>query len=116
VDEIATLRKELSRLGRFGATRSNAWTRSLPCDWSPGTVQNPTTGMPFTETSAWELICDLLDGEQEFELKVMDCPAGQVALITKAQLSDSGPVVYIKLHIYRGKALCRSFHVDLGRG
>jgi hypothetical protein len=116
VDKIACLRKELSRLGRYGATRINAWTRALPCDWSPGTVHNPSTGMPFTETSAWELICDLLDGEQEFELKILDFPVGQVALTTKAKLSEHGPVVYIKLHLYRGKAFCRSFHVDLGRG
>jgi hypothetical protein len=116
VEEIACLRKELSRLGRYGATRINTWTKAIPCDWSPGNVQNPSTGMPFTETSAWELICDLLDGGQEFELKTLDCPTGQVALVTRAKLSVSGPVVYIKLHLYRGKAFGRSFHVDLGRG
>lgn len=72
--------------------------------------------MPFTETSAWELICDLLDSDQQFEMKALDVPPGQNALVTKVTLSEGGPAVYIKLHIYRGKALCRSFHPDLGRG
>jgi hypothetical protein len=116
VEDIASLRKELSLLSRRGSTRNNAWTREVPCDWSPGTVENPVTGMPFTETSAWELICDLLDGDQEFTTVILDVPPGHTALVAKVVLAVGKPLLYIKLHKFRGKSLCRSFHPDLRKG
>ena len=112
--DIEALRKQLSKLGRYKSTRDYLWTKQCPCDWSPESVFNPSTEMYFTATSAWELICELLDNsDHPFEAIVMETPPGQIALVTKVALSTTGPVIYIKLHLHKGRALCRSFHADL---
>lgn len=103
---------EIARLGRWAASRRNAFTPSAPCDWQPHAIENPGSGMPFTDASAWELICGLLDQSPEsFEEVVLDRPPGQIAFATVHMLS-SGIRVYIKVQLSGGKAHGRSFHIS----
>lgn len=104
--------KEICRLGRSSTTRSNEFSSTAPCRWNPYAIENPETTFPFSDASAWELICRTLDETPELftEMK-LDKPPGQIAYWTVVTLS-TGVCVYIKVQLQRGKAHGRSFHIS----
>jgi hypothetical protein len=107
------IRLEIAELGCHTSTRRNDWSATIPCDWAPTTVENPETGIPFSDDSAWRLICKLLESGYEFHPVDMRKPPGEVGYETKIQLRCDLPVVYIKVQLRHGKAWGRSFHNDL---
>lgn len=84
----------------------------MPCDWSPHVIENPETGMPFSDASAWELICKIVEESPEaFRHLKLQKPPGQIAFETVFTL-PSGVRVYIKVQLFQGKAFGRSFHIS----
>jgi hypothetical protein len=111
--EWSQARIELLRLARHRGTRRQSWSPEMPCDWSPTTVPNPQTGIPFTDESAWNLICELLEREHHFDEVELHKPPGAMAYATTIRLQADLSPVYIKIQLRDGKAWGRSFHIDL---
>lgn len=109
----ADVREELLRLARSSATRRQTWSREMPCDWSPGTIENPRTGLPFTDESAWNLICDLLEAEHPFTRIELQRPPGALAYAATVRLHEGMAPIYIKIQLRHGIVWGRSFHIDL---
>ena len=103
------LRSEIARFGRYQATRGNDFSSKTPCRWQPKLVTDPRVGMCFTDPSAWNLICDLLDSSHVFHPVKLQIPVGQFALETTVLLEGT-PEIYIKVQMSQGKAWGRSFH------
>jgi hypothetical protein len=87
----------------------------MPCDWSPSSILNPLTGIPFTDESAWNLICDLLEREHRFDEVELRKPPGALAYAATVRLQADLPPIYIKIQLRHGKVWGRSFHTDLRR-
>lgn len=85
----------------------------MPCDWSPTAIENPQTGIPFTDESAWNLICDLLQGDHPFEEIQLQKPPDAVAYATTVRMAADSPAIYIKIQLRHGLIWGRSFHIDL---
>ena len=104
---------EIALLGRYAKTRRNDFSPSVPCRWEPLTVENPENGSPFSDASAWELICKLLDEHPESFREIrLDKPPGQFAYWTVITLGPPNVPVYIKVQLFQGKAYGRSFHIS----
>jgi hypothetical protein len=111
-DSKATL-AEIAKLGRHSKYRLNDFSATAPCRWQPHTVENPETGLPFSDASAWELICKLIDECPEtFVELVLDNPRGQIAFWTTTILKPSNVALYIKVQLVHGRARGRSFHIS----
>jgi hypothetical protein len=106
-------RREFARLARRKNLRRNDWTKKMPCDWAPTQVENPRTGMPFTDAGAWELIAELLDGNHEFTEVTLRNPPGCLAYETRVCLQANYAEIYIKVQHLAGNIWGRSFHNDL---
>jgi hypothetical protein len=104
------VREELLRLARHRGCRSTVWSRSIPCDWSPQTVWDPRLEMYFTSEGAWSLIIELLESGRQFTAKPMSEPPDTIAYEIVLRLAPSVPELYIKVQVYKGKVLGRSFH------
>ena len=103
---------QIGRLGRHGGSRLNDFSPGMPCVWNPYAIVNSETGIPFSDASAWELICRILEESPEsFQQLTLQKPPGQVAFETVFTLA-SGVRVYIKVQLFRGKAFGRSFHIS----
>ena len=107
---------EISRLGRHSKTRNQDFFVSSPCRWDPSTITNPETGLPFSDASAWELICNLLETQPEaFQELVLRKPPGKLAYATVVSLGSDAVRVYIKVELTCGRARGRSFHISTER-
>lgn len=103
---------EIARLGRYASSRRQDFSPSSPCDWSPHVIVDPETGLPFSDASAWQLICKQLDESPEsFHEVRLRKPPGQIAFETVLTL-PSHDRVYIKVQLFQGKAYGRSFHLS----
>lgn len=110
--DLDTVLAEIGRLGRHADSRRNHFSPGMPCDWNPYVIENPETGLPFSESSAWQLICKLVEEHPEaFRKLKLKCPPGQIAFETISTL-PSGVHVYIKVQLFQGKAHGRSFHIS----
>jgi len=104
---------EIARLGRLSEYRRNDFSASAPCRWQPHTIENPETGLPFTDSSAWQFICNLLEEcpEKFIETKLIK-PEGQIGYVIVVKLKPSNVMVYIKVQLANGRARGRSFHIS----
>ena len=101
---------EIARLGRYASSRRQDFSPSSPCDWSPHVIVDPETGLPFSDASAWQLICKLLDEcPESFHEMRLRKPPGQIAFESVLTL-PSHDCIYIKVQLFQGKAYGRSFH------
>jgi hypothetical protein len=107
---IHEARRELARMARRKDLRIVIWTRLRPSEWRPTEVNNPESGLPFTEVRAWEYIADLLDGGHFLEEVTLDQPPGELGYVMIVPLEPKMPDLYIKLQFVGGKVLGRSFH------
>ncbi|MEX0740575.1 MAG: hypothetical protein WD071_14650 [Pseudohongiella sp.] len=104
-------RQKLADLAEHKATRTNAFSRELPCDWNPYAIENPITGIPFTDESAWSLIAKLLRSDHKVNVVELKKPPGLEALELLYDVGPSVSFVYIKVHMgAKGKVIGRSFH------
>lgn len=110
-EEWASASKEIVRLAQHKSTRNTHWTPEIPCEWNPTQVENPNTGMPFSDAGAWMFVVELIESGHAFSKKVLrDKPPGAIAWETKIPLSANRPKLYLKVQLWRGKVLGRSFH------
>jgi hypothetical protein len=66
--------------------------------------------MFFTGPGAWAYIIELLESGCEFLPKEMEKPPDTIAYYVVLELSPERPKLYIKVQIYKGRILGRSFH------
>ena len=103
------VRRQLALLCRRGPCRFVA--RNYPCDWHPTTVENLTSGMPYTDQTAFEAVADALDNPgievNAVTLRIPEGKTGYEFLIPQGQ--GCAPV-YVKLQLGAGCVLARSFH------
>ena len=108
-----SLRTELAMMARRRDLRINIWSKEMPSEWNPTQVLNPETDMPFTDSSAWDLIADLLEANHPFcEVKLRQ-PPGQIGYEATIALRHDLPTLYIKIQKKSGKIIGRSFHNSL---
>ena len=107
------LKMELAKLARTPHLRINIWSKEVPLDWNPTQITNPETDMPFTDSSAWIFIAELLESNHPFDLVELRRPPGEVAYETTAPLRPNLPKVYIKIQKRCGRIIGRSFHYSL---
>ena len=82
----------------------------MPCDWQPTTVANPTSGICFTDITAWHRISDLAETGHPIEEIELAQPKGEIGYVIKVTLDANSPELYIKVQLKRGKIYGRSFH------
>jgi hypothetical protein len=104
------VRCELLRLAKRRNCRSTEFTPATPCDWAPQSVLDPRFEMYFTPEGAWSYIIELLESGLEFTPVPMTRPPDTIAYETLIDCGPNRPALYIKLQIYKGRVLGRSFH------
>jgi hypothetical protein len=106
----------MANLARQPRNREVPFHKCMHSHFAPGVVRNPETDMPFSESSAWEFMANLLESDHPFTEMTLDEPRGLTALTTLVEIGEGlqKQKVYIKIHPFKGKVCCRSFHLDLG--
>lgn len=107
------LRRELAMLARRRDLRINVWSREMPLEWNPTQVIDPETDMPFSDSSAWHYIANLLDTNYPFQELELRQPPGDVAYEALTVLRPDLPKLYIKIQKKSGRIIGRSFHYSL---
>jgi hypothetical protein len=102
-------------MARRSDLRIVGWLKGMPCEWNPMQVINPETDMPFSDSSAWQFIADLLESNHPFREVKLRNPIGDVAYETEIRLGPSLPKLYIKIQKKSGRVVGRSFHNSLRR-
>ena len=82
----------------------------MPCDWRPTEVNNPRTGLPFDDKSAWHYIAELAESGHPIEEMTLEKPAGDKGHVMTISLEAGVPDLYIKIQLKRGRIWGRSFH------
>jgi hypothetical protein len=73
-------------------------------------VTNPESGLSFTETSAWDLVAELIEAGHPVEEMTLEQPAGARGLVLHVDLAAAPKTLYIKLQLGGHGLFCRSFH------
>jgi hypothetical protein len=71
---------------------------------------DPRFDMYFTSEGAWSYIVELLESGRQFNAVQMKMPPDTIAYETVVDCGPKLPALYIKVQIYKGKILGRSFH------
>lgn len=88
------------------------FTRERPTHWSPRSVTNPESGLPFTDAGAWEFIASCLDGGCPLHEVALETPAGKTGYVMEIEVADRASL-YVKLQLGDGgKVIGRSFHLS----
>jgi len=106
------IRHQLVVLAGRSGSRIAEFTPKAPTKWNPYQVLNPETKLPFTDTSAWQLIADELKSGCEVELIWLDKPPGKRGYVLYKKLQVDRPRLYIKLQLGSGYVIGRSFHYE----
>ena len=114
-EELQEKRRLMARLAGSKYARTTQFTSEIPVKWSPIKIENPATGLAFTEASAWRLIEQLLLDDTlkegaKLRQTVLEKPPGVRALELLHDVDGAGPFIYIKVHLWKGKVYGRSFH------
>ena len=75
-------------------------------------MRNPDDGNnEFTNDGAWELVASKLENGHRVTIMEFDKPKGAPGYVMNIRLdSSTGPPLYVKLQLHRGRILGRSFH------
>ena len=103
-------RQKLIGLCENPATRAVPRSAEFPCRWFPEQVYEPDSGWPFTKAGAWEFVVESLRRECRINILRMRKPPGSYACVLK--VPGGKRKIYIKIQVYGGIALGRSFHYD----
>ena len=109
-DVLDAFRKKLTELCRSATCRTVPRTRDMPCRWFPDRVTDPETGSNFTATGAWDYVAEILENGHPFTILKMEKPEGSWAFVMKTFDRNGGSQIYIKLQLYPGIVVGRSFH------
>lgn len=84
----------------------------FPRDWNPGIIEHPNLkGFFLTDSSAWDLIADLIESNHPYEDFYFNEPLGAVGILMKFKIFPDKPPIYIKVQIgANNRAIGRSFH------
>ncbi len=104
------VRREIALLARRKDRRIIPRSAEMPCDWQPTTVTNPTSGICFTDITAWSRIAELAESGHPIEEIELDQPKGEAGYIIMVKLAEASSELYIKVQLKRGKIFGRSFH------
>ena len=107
-DEI---RSQLAHLASSRRTREAEFSRSRPTHWAPREVVNLSTGAPFTDDEAWELVRSALSAGVDVEQITLEVPAGKAGYVLHLA-GSCGEEIYVKLQLGSGVVIGRSFHVS----
>jgi len=106
----SAIRDELIVRARNKKTRAVEFTVQAPCEWRPGQVLQPESGLPFTEVGAWNFIADILESGCDVKELILEKPCGKIAYVIRTTGYPGCPDIYIKLTFSAGKVHGRSFH------
>ena len=106
------IRSQLALLARRPYARKTAFTASVPTDWRPQQVRNPSGELDeyFTDAAAWELIAAKLEQGHPMEEVTLRKPPGRTGYVMKFRLAGDDRLVYVKLQLGSGTVIGRSFH------
>ncbi len=105
-----SVRRQLIALARRPKDRIVPRTGEMPCRWQPEQVNNPESGMPFTEAGAWHFIADQLEQGAPVESLPMEKPANTIGYVLKIDIEMGRPQLYIKIQLASRRVIGRSFH------
>ena len=105
-----SVREDLARRARNKKVRQSKFKPEAPCDWRPGQVLTPESGLPFSDAGAWNFIADLLEAGHEVTTLILEKPPGKTAYVMVAKGYSGCPNIYIKLTMSRNIINGRSFH------
>ena len=108
--DLGDVRDEIARLALRKDLRIVPRSKEMPCVWHPMTVNNPETGIPFTDISAWHHIAHLASSGTAITEILMEKPPGEVGYEMISPLEANMPDLYVKVQLKRGKIWGRSFH------
>ena len=97
-------------LARRSGARVTKFSPDCPTEWQPQQVNNPVSGLPFTDAGAWELVATKLEEGHEVEVVVLRKPPGATGYVMHIEFDSTVPTVYVKLQLRAGRILGRSFH------
>lgn len=106
----ASVREELIRRARDKRARQSIFSPQAPCDWRPGQVLKPESGLPFTDVEAWHFVADLLQAGHDCYRIILEKPPGQFAWVITTAGHPGQPHIYIKVTLTSNKINGRSFH------
>ena len=88
------------------------FSTSLPTDWRPRQVRNPSGILDthFTDAAAWEFIASKLEDGHPVDIVELRKPAGGTGYVMKIDIEPDQPQLYVKLQLGAGKIIGRSFH------
>lgn len=104
------LRTQIAALCRRRSVRSSTFTSEEPTVWRPQTIENPRTGLYFSDDSAWELIAALVEAGHEVRVVSLRKPPGAVGYELTYEIPNGS--IYMKFQLSPGRNLIlgRSFH------
>jgi len=92
------------------------FSKTRPTQWRPYEITNPSSGLPFTDGGAWELIADRLDAGHPLVEMDLKKPAGKKGYVMLIDICDGKAPVYVKLQLGCGRVIARSFHRSIKAG
>jgi hypothetical protein len=113
-EKLKQLKLLMASKARHRRSRLNLYSPNMPTDWGPDKIINPRTGFAFSDDSAWLLIAELLEcDEQKVEVVILKLPPGKEAVVIIYDFSPEQSFLYIKIHMGNGnKVIGRSFHLS----
>ena len=103
------IRRQLAQRARSRRTRTSAFSRELPGEWTPTAITRPGGSEPYTDDSAWEAVADALEGGCEIEVISLEKPPGKKGYVLLLE-SAVGVPIYVKLQLTAEGVHGRSFH------
>ena len=114
-DPFASLRHELAGMCEKKDKRRHHFSRSMPNEWQPTTINDPSTicvefpkGIAFSDESAWRFIAEQLRSGVALEEVALDKPAGKKGYAFTVEILNRR--LYVKIMPDRGMVYGRSFH------
>ena len=106
------IRHQLIVLAQTSKTRTSEPSRTQPTKWYPERVRNPNGELDnhFTDSSAWELVTNLLKSGHPVETIELKKPRGATGYVMLIDIEDNQPQLYVKLQLGSGQIFGRSFH------
>jgi hypothetical protein len=107
--DSVVVRRALIRLCESKRARIVTFTADMPSRWQPRQFTDPRTRQAFTDESAWTYIVQHLEGGIEFQEIILERPPGAKAFVLFLPGVNT-PKIYVKLQVYGGRVIGRSFH------
>ncbi len=81
-----------------------------PTRWRPQTVNEPESGLPFTDRGAWNFVADCIEEGHELQERFLRKPEGARGYVMHIRLEANRSLLYVKVELVGGRLWGRSFH------